>query len=107
MSNPALGKKFAMVVEKRGITKGMPNSRLAPMTYGQVPPIISKQDRKEEAKANEREAKERGVEEENLKEEDAKETPSLPAMKAKSPASISTMGMVIAGLQTGVTTATK
>jgi hypothetical protein len=59
------------------------------------------------AKANAKGAKEKGVEGENLKGKDAKETPSLPVMKAKSPASISTMAMGIAGLQTGVIIATK
>ncbi len=59
------------------------------------------------AKANAKGAKEKGVEEENLKGKDAKETPNLQVMKAKSPASISTMAMGIAGLQTGVIIATK
>ena len=58
------------------------------------------------AKANAKGAKEKGGEEENLKALDAKGTPNRLAVKAKSPANTSTMEMGIAGLQTGVTTAT-
>jgi hypothetical protein len=72
-----------------------------------VPPIISRQGQREGAKANAKGAKEKGGKEENLKAKDAKETPSLLVMKAKSPANTSTMETDIAGLQTGVTTATK
>ena len=107
MSNPALGKKFAMVVGKKGISKEMQSARLAQTTYGLVPPIISRQDRRGGARANAKGAKEKGVEEENLKGKDAKETPNLQVMKVKSPASILTMAMGIAGLQTGVIIATK
>ena len=59
------------------------------------------------ANANAKEAKEKGEEEENLKAKDARETPNLQVTKAKSPANTSTMEMGIAGLQTGVTTATR
>jgi hypothetical protein len=95
-----------MVVGKKGISKEMQSARLAQTTYGLVPPIISRQGRKGGAKANAKGAKEKGGEEENLKAKDAKETPNLLVMKAKSPANTSTMEMGIAGLQTGVTTAT-
>ncbi len=61
----------------------------------------------EGARANAKGAKEKGVEEGNLKGKDAKETPNLQAIKAKSPASILTMAMGNAGLQTGVIIATK
>ncbi len=107
MSNPALGKKFAMAVGKRGISKGMQNARLAQTTYGLAPPIISRQGRKGGAKANAKGAKEKGGEEENLKALDAKGTPNLLAAKAKSPANTSTMETGTAGLQTGVTIATR
>ena len=85
----------------------MLNARPAPTTFGLVPPIISRQDRRGGARANAKGAKEKGVEEENLKGKDAKETQNLQAMKAKFPASFSTMAMGIAGLQTGVIIATK
>ena len=102
-----LNRKCVMGVAKKGISRGMQNAQLAPTTYGLVPLIISRLDRKAGAKANAKGAKGKAGEEENLKAKDAKETPNLKATKAKSPASTSTMEMGIAGLQTGVTTATK
>ena len=106
MINPALGKKFAMAVGKRGISKGMQNARLAQTTYGLAPPIISRHGRKGGAKATAKGAKEKGGEEENLKAMDARETPNLQATKAKSPASTSTTEMDIADLRKGVIIAT-
>ena len=85
----------------------MQNAQQVPTTYDLVPPIISRQDRRGGARANAKGAKEKGVEEENLKGKATKETPNLQVMKAKSPGSILTMAMGIAGLQTGVIIATK
>ena len=85
----------------------MQSARLAPTTYDLVPLTISRQDRKGGAKANAKGAKGKAGEEENLKAKDAKETPNLKVTQAKSPASISTTGMGIADLRTGVIIATK
>jgi hypothetical protein len=96
-----------MGAEKKGISREMQNTRLAPMTFGLAPPITSRQDRKVEAKGNAKEENEKGGEEVSLMAKGSSEMLKLQARKAKSPASTSTSGMTTVGLQTGVITAMK